>query len=107
MHFAPPLVITEDEIDRMVEIADESLTIAEREFAWRDHRLSRGALTPCPRPTMALSQRPAQRHPDAGIRPCAGRGKSVQGCWIRLPGVSGRSARRGRSDRKPAGRDSA
>ena len=32
MHFAPPLVI-EAEIDRMVEIADESLTIAEREFA--------------------------------------------------------------------------
>ena len=33
MHFAPPLVTTEAEIDRMVEIADESLTIAEREFA--------------------------------------------------------------------------
>ena len=33
MHFAPPLVISEAEIDRMVEIADESLTIAEREFA--------------------------------------------------------------------------
>jgi adenosylmethionine-8-amino-7-oxononanoate aminotransferase len=33
MHFAPPLVMTEAEIDRMVEIADESLTIAEREFA--------------------------------------------------------------------------
>jgi adenosylmethionine-8-amino-7-oxononanoate aminotransferase len=33
MHFAPPLVATEAEIDRMVEIADESLTIAEREFA--------------------------------------------------------------------------
>ena len=33
MHFAPPLVIEKDEIDRMVEIADESLTIAEREFA--------------------------------------------------------------------------
>ena len=33
MHFAPPLVATEAEIDRMVEIADEALTIAEREFA--------------------------------------------------------------------------
>jgi adenosylmethionine-8-amino-7-oxononanoate aminotransferase len=33
MHFAPPLVTTQDEIDRMVAIADESLTIAEREFA--------------------------------------------------------------------------
>jgi adenosylmethionine-8-amino-7-oxononanoate aminotransferase len=33
MHFAPPLVVTRDEIDRMVTIADESLTIAEREFA--------------------------------------------------------------------------
>jgi adenosylmethionine-8-amino-7-oxononanoate aminotransferase len=33
MHFAPPLVIEKDEIDRMVEIADESLTIAEKEFA--------------------------------------------------------------------------
>ncbi len=33
MHFAPPLVVTKDEIDRMVEIADESLTLAEREFA--------------------------------------------------------------------------
>src|SRR5918994_4937235 len=33
MHFAPPLAATEAEIDRMVEIADESLTIAEREFA--------------------------------------------------------------------------
>jgi adenosylmethionine-8-amino-7-oxononanoate aminotransferase len=33
MHFAPPLVTTKEEIDRMVEIADESLTIAEREFA--------------------------------------------------------------------------
>jgi adenosylmethionine-8-amino-7-oxononanoate aminotransferase len=33
MHFAPPLVIEKAEIDRMVEIADESLTIAEREFA--------------------------------------------------------------------------
>ena len=34
MHFAPPLVTSEAEIDRMVEIADESLTIAEREFAF-------------------------------------------------------------------------
>jgi adenosylmethionine-8-amino-7-oxononanoate aminotransferase len=33
MHFAPPLVTTKAEIDRMVEIADESLTLAEREFA--------------------------------------------------------------------------
>jgi adenosylmethionine-8-amino-7-oxononanoate aminotransferase len=33
LHFGPPLVVTHDEIDRMVEIADESLTIAEREFA--------------------------------------------------------------------------
>lgn len=33
MHFAPPIVVTKGEIDRMVEITDESLTIAEREFA--------------------------------------------------------------------------
>jgi adenosylmethionine-8-amino-7-oxononanoate aminotransferase len=33
MHFAPPLVVTRDEIDRMVAIADEALTIAEREHA--------------------------------------------------------------------------
>ena len=33
IHFAPPLVATTEEIDRMVEIADEALTIAEREFA--------------------------------------------------------------------------
>ncbi len=33
MHFAPPLVITRDEIDRMVTVADEALSIAEREFA--------------------------------------------------------------------------
>jgi len=33
MHFAPPLVITREEIDRMVSVADEALTIAEREFA--------------------------------------------------------------------------
>ena len=31
MHFAPPLVISKPEIDRMVTIADEALTIAERE----------------------------------------------------------------------------
>ncbi len=33
MHFAPPLVVTQAEIDTMVAIADESLTIAEDEFA--------------------------------------------------------------------------
>ncbi|MDQ3411507.1 MAG: aspartate aminotransferase family protein [Chloroflexota bacterium] len=33
MHFAPPLVVTTAELDRMVAIADESLTTAEREFA--------------------------------------------------------------------------
>lgn len=33
MHFAPPLVVTRDEIDRMVSIADEALTIAEKEHA--------------------------------------------------------------------------
>ncbi len=33
MHFAPPLVVTKDEIDRMVTIADESLTEVENEFA--------------------------------------------------------------------------
>jgi adenosylmethionine-8-amino-7-oxononanoate aminotransferase len=33
MHFAPPLVVTKDEIDRMVAIADECLSIAEKEFA--------------------------------------------------------------------------
>lgn len=33
MHFAPPLVVTKDEIDRMVAIADESLTVAENQFA--------------------------------------------------------------------------
>jgi adenosylmethionine-8-amino-7-oxononanoate aminotransferase len=32
MHFAPPLVVTKEEIDRMVTIADEALTIAEQEF---------------------------------------------------------------------------
>jgi adenosylmethionine-8-amino-7-oxononanoate aminotransferase len=33
MHFAPPLVVTKDEIDRMVTIADEALTAAEAEFS--------------------------------------------------------------------------
>jgi adenosylmethionine-8-amino-7-oxononanoate aminotransferase len=33
IHFAPPLVTTKEEIDRIVSIADEALTIAEREFA--------------------------------------------------------------------------
>jgi adenosylmethionine-8-amino-7-oxononanoate aminotransferase len=33
IHFAPPFVITTDEIDRMVAIADEALTTAEKEFA--------------------------------------------------------------------------
>ncbi len=33
IHFAPPLVTTKEEVDRIVAIADESLTIAEREFA--------------------------------------------------------------------------
>lgn len=33
IHFAPPLVVTKDEIDRMVAIVDESLTEVEREFA--------------------------------------------------------------------------
>lgn len=33
LHFAPPLVATREEIDRMVEITDDSLTVAEREFA--------------------------------------------------------------------------
>jgi adenosylmethionine-8-amino-7-oxononanoate aminotransferase len=33
MHFAPPLVVTKDEIDRMVTIADEALTLVENEFA--------------------------------------------------------------------------
>jgi adenosylmethionine-8-amino-7-oxononanoate aminotransferase len=33
MHFAPPRVVTKDEMDRMVSIADEALTIAEKEFA--------------------------------------------------------------------------
>ncbi len=33
MQFAPPLVVTKDEIDRMVTVTDEALTIAEREHA--------------------------------------------------------------------------
>ena len=33
MHFAPPLTVSREEVDRMVAIADESLSIAEREFA--------------------------------------------------------------------------
>lgn len=33
MHFAPPLVATREDIDEMVGIADEALTIAEKEFA--------------------------------------------------------------------------
>ena len=33
MHFAPPLVVTKEEVDRIVAIADESLTAAEQEFA--------------------------------------------------------------------------
>ncbi|MBW3632644.1 MAG: aspartate aminotransferase family protein [Chloroflexi bacterium] len=33
MHFAPPLVVTREEIDRMVAIADEALTEVEAQFA--------------------------------------------------------------------------
>ena len=33
MHFAPPLVVTKDEIDTMITIADECLTLVETEFA--------------------------------------------------------------------------
>jgi adenosylmethionine-8-amino-7-oxononanoate aminotransferase len=33
MHFAPPLVVTREEIDRMVTITDEALTEVEGEFA--------------------------------------------------------------------------
>jgi adenosylmethionine-8-amino-7-oxononanoate aminotransferase len=33
VHFAPPLVATTDEIDRMVAIVDEALTVAERDNA--------------------------------------------------------------------------
>ncbi len=37
VHFAPPLVVTKDEIDRMVAIADEALTEVESEFAHELH----------------------------------------------------------------------
>ena len=37
VHFAPPLVVTKDEIDRMVAIADEALTEVEQEFAHELH----------------------------------------------------------------------
>jgi adenosylmethionine-8-amino-7-oxononanoate aminotransferase len=37
IHFAPPLVVTKDEIDRMVAITDESLTEIENEFASELH----------------------------------------------------------------------
>ena len=33
MHFAPPLVVTTEEIDTMITIADECLTAAENEFS--------------------------------------------------------------------------
>lgn len=33
MHFAPPLITTREEVDKMVAIADEALSIAEKEFA--------------------------------------------------------------------------
>jgi adenosylmethionine-8-amino-7-oxononanoate aminotransferase len=33
MHFAPPLIVSREQIDTMVTIADEALTIAENEFA--------------------------------------------------------------------------
>jgi len=33
IHFAPPLVTSKELVDRMVAIADESLTVAEKEFA--------------------------------------------------------------------------
>jgi adenosylmethionine-8-amino-7-oxononanoate aminotransferase len=33
IHFAPPLVVTKDEIDRMITIVDDALTTAENEFA--------------------------------------------------------------------------
>ena len=32
-HVAPPLVVTREELDRIVAILDDSLTVAEREFA--------------------------------------------------------------------------
>jgi adenosylmethionine-8-amino-7-oxononanoate aminotransferase len=37
VHFAPPLVVTKDEIDRMVAITDEALTEVESEFAHELH----------------------------------------------------------------------
>ena len=33
IHIAPPLVVTREEIDRIVAILDDSLTIAEREHS--------------------------------------------------------------------------
>ena len=33
MHFGPPLIVTTEQIDQIVGIADEALTIAEQEFA--------------------------------------------------------------------------
>ena len=43
IHIAPPLVVTREEIDRIVGILDESLTIAERE---ERHGVSRHAAHP-------------------------------------------------------------
>jgi adenosylmethionine-8-amino-7-oxononanoate aminotransferase len=37
VHFAPPLVVTKDEIDRMVTITDEALTEVENEFVHELH----------------------------------------------------------------------
>jgi adenosylmethionine-8-amino-7-oxononanoate aminotransferase len=34
LHIAPPLIVTREEIDRIVAILDDSLTIAEREFGY-------------------------------------------------------------------------
>ena len=34
IQLCPPLIITKDEIDRMVTIVDESLTVAEKEFGF-------------------------------------------------------------------------
>ena len=33
IHFAPPLITSKEEIDQMVAIADEALSVVEREFA--------------------------------------------------------------------------
>ncbi len=33
IHFAPPLIITKDEVDDLITKLDESLTLAENEFA--------------------------------------------------------------------------